>query len=294
MKRTKFLEHVGWTGLGLVYTVGAAGLVRNAASAADTLTFVQISDSHIGFHQAPNQDPGSTLKLAVDAINALPTQPQFVIHTGDVTHLSKPAQFDDAKQILGTLRAPLYAIPGEHDVIGADGLKTYFANFARKDAPQGWYSFDVGGAHFVSIVNVFNFEKMGLIGNEQLDWIGKDLAAQKKSTPIVVFGHVPLYTVYEPWGWLTEDGGKVVAMLQRFDNVTVLNGHIHQILEHTEGNIRFRTAAGTAYPQPAPGTAPAPGPVATLPADKLLSTLAYRQATLQNGGKIALADKMLG
>lgn len=294
MRRTDFLQHVGWTGLGLAYTVGATGLVQAPVSAADPFTFVQISDSHIGFHQAPNEDPGATLKLAVDAINALPVQPQFVIHTGDVTHLSKPAQFDAARLILQSLRAPLVVIPGEHDVIGNDGLKAYFQNFARKDAPKGWFSFDMGGAHFVAIVNVFDFEKMGLIGSEQLDWIRQDLAAQKKSTPIVVFGHVPLYTVYEPWGWLTEDGGKVVAMLQRFDNVTVLNGHIHQILEHSEGNIRFRTAAGTAYPQPAPGTAAAPGPVANLPPDKLLSTLAYRQATLQNGGKIALADKMLG
>ena len=294
MKRSNFLEHVGWTGLGLVYTVGATGLVETPASAANAFTFVQISDSHIGFHQPPNGDPGATLKLAVDAVNVLPVQPQFVIHTGDVTHLSKPEQFDAAKQILGTLRAPLITIPGEHDVIGSDGMKAYFANFSRKDAPQGWYSFDMGGVHFVSIVNVFNFEKMGLIGSEQLEWIRTDLAAQKTTTPIVVFGHVPLYTVYEPWGWMTEDGTKVIAMLQRFDNVTVLNGHIHQILEHTEGKIRFRTAAGTAYPQPAPGTAAAPGPVKDLAPDKLLSTLAYRQATLQNGGKIALDDKMLG
>lgn len=293
MNRSNFLEHVGWTGLGLVYTIGASGLVTAPASAADTLTFVQISDSHIGFHQAPNTNPEATLKMAVDAVNALPVQPQFVIHTGDVTHLSKPAQYDSAKQILGTLRAPLMVIPGEHDVIGDDGLKTYFANFARKDAPAGWYSFDLGGAHYLAIVNVFNFEKMGLIGNEQLDWIRKDLAAQKTSTPLVVFGHVPLYTVYEPWGWLTEDGAQVISMLRRFDNVTVLNGHIHQILEHSEGKIRFRTAAGTAYPQPAPGTAAAPGPEADLPADKLLSTLAYRQVTI-SGGKIALSDKMLG
>ena len=294
MRRNDFLQHVGWTGLGLVYTVGASGLVTKSASAADSFTFVQISDSHIGFHQPPNDDPAATLKLAVDAVNALDPQPRFVMHTGDVTHLSKPAQFDAAKSVLSTLRAPMFAIPGEHDVIGADGLKTYFQNFGRKDAPQGWYSFDLSGVHFVSIVNVFNFERMGLIGSEQLEWIRKDLAAQKAGTPIVVFGHVPLYTVYEPWGWLTEDGAQVVAMLRRFDNVTVLNGHIHQILEHTEGNIRFRTAAGTAYPQPAPGTAAAPGPVKDLPPDKLLGTLAYRTAQVEGGETIALTDKMLG
>ena len=294
MKRTAFLEHVGWTGLGLVYTIGATGLVTGEVSAATPFTFVQISDSHIGFHQAPNEDPSATLKLAVDAINKLPTQPKFVIHTGDVTHLSKPAQFDAARQVLDTLRAPLFAIPGEHDTIGSDGLKAYFQSFGRKEALQGWYSFDMDGVHFVSIVNVFNFEKMGLIGSEQIEWIRKDLAAQKASTPIVVFGHVPLYTVYQPWGWMTEDGDKVVAMLRRFDNVTVLNGHIHQILEHTEGKIRFRTAAGTAYPQPAPGTASEPGPVKDLPANKLLGTLAYRTVDIGSGGNISLADKMLG
>lgn len=294
MKRNDFLEHVGWTGLGLVYTVGAAGLVTAAASAETPFTFVQISDSHIGFHQAPNENPAATLKMAVDAVNALPVQPRFVIHTGDVTHLSKPAQFDAAQSVLSALRAPLFTIPGEHDVIDDDGLKSYFAHFGRKDAPKGWYSFDLEGVHFLSIVNVFNFEKMGLIGSEQLEWIRKDLDAQKRTTPIVVFGHVPLYTVYQPWGWLTEDGGKVVAMLQRFDNVTVLNGHIHQVLEHTEGKIRFRTAAGTAYPQPAPGAAAAPGPVKDLPPDKLLGTLGYRTADVGSGGNVALADKMLG
>ncbi|MBV8599941.1 MAG: metallophosphoesterase [Candidatus Eremiobacteraeota bacterium] len=294
MKRTSFLEHVGWTGLGLVYTIGSGGLVTAAADAAEPFTFVQISDSHIGFHQAPNTDPPSTLRAAIEAINALPVQPRFVMHTGDVTHLSKAAEFDTAKQLLASLRAPLFVIPGEHDAIGSDGTKLFLQNFARKDAPQGWYAFDLGGVHFLSIVNVFNFEKMGLIGNEQLDWIRKDLAAQKTTTPIVVFGHVPLYTVYEPWGWMTEDGGKVVAMLQRFDNVTVLNGHIHQVLEHTEGKIRFRTAAGTAYPQPAPGTAAAPGPLKDLPPEKLLSTIGYRTARVEERGQVQTVDKMLG
>ena len=294
MKRGDFFEHVGWTGLGLVYTVGASGLVSAPASAAEPFTFVQISDSHIGFHTAPNEDVSATLKRAIDAINALPVQPAFVVHTGDVTHLSKAAEFDTAKQILGELKAPLTVLPGEHDMIGTDNGKLFLSNFARKDAPKGWYSFDMNGVHFLAIVNVFNFEKMGLIGNEELGWIQKDLAAQKPSTPIVVFGHVPLYALYEPWGWTTEDGGRVISMLQRFDNVTVLNGHIHQIIEHSEGNIRFRTAAATAYPQPAPGTAPAPGPLKDLPAGKLLSTLGYRTIQVDTGGKTRLTDTMLG
>ncbi|MBV8355630.1 MAG: metallophosphoesterase [Candidatus Eremiobacteraeota bacterium] len=293
MKRKDFLEHVSWTGAGLVYTLGASGLVTAPASAQEPFTFVQISDSHVGFHALPNEDPAATLARTISAINDLPMQPRFVIHTGDVTHLSKQTEFDAAKQILGTLKAPLIVIPGEHDMIGSDGPKNYFANFARSDAPQGWFSFDMNGAHFLGIVNVFNFEKMGLIGSEELGWIEKDLAGQKTSTPIVVFGHVPLYALYEPWGWTTEDGSKVLAMLRRFDAVTVLNGHIHQIIEHTDGKIRFRTAASTAYPQPAPGAAAAPGPLKDLPAGELLSRLGYRTVAIE-AGRTKLTDTMLG
>ena len=294
MKRTDFLSHIAWTGTGLVYTIGATGLLTQGALAQGSggFNFVQISDSHIGFNKPANEDTSATLKKAVDAINAMPVQPAFVMHTGDITHLSKPSEFDTAKQILGTLKAPLITIPGEHDVIGYAGFKTYAGMFNHKESKDGWYSWNQNGAHFVALVNVFNFEKMGLLGQAQIDWLAKDLAGLKNDTPLVVFGHVPLYALYPEWGWTTEDGSKVLAMLKRFSAVTVLNGHIHQIITHSEGNIRFFTAAATAYPQPAPGKAAGPGPL-KVPADELLKVLGYR--TVELGSTPAkVADHPLG
>ncbi|MGP6156013.1 MAG: metallophosphoesterase family protein [Vulcanimicrobiaceae bacterium] len=293
MKRSGFLEHVAWTGTGILWSLSATGLLtaEPASTAASSFSFVQISDSHIGFSRPENPNVLGTFTQAVDAINALPQQPAFVVHTGDVTHLSKPEQFDSAKQVLSTLKAPVIVLPGEHDVIGSS--KNYFDALARSDASNGWFSFDQGGMHFLSLVNVFNFEVDGKLGAQQLDFVEKDLAAQKKSTPIVVFGHVPLYALYPQWGWTTEDGARVLAALRRFDAVTVLNGHIHQIIQHTEGNIRFATAAATAYPQPAPGTADKPGPL-KVPDGQLLKVLGYRTVELLPGGSNRVADHALG
>ena len=293
MKRKDFLEHVAWTGSGIAWTLSASGLLesRPAAAATGAFSFVQISDSHIGFSRPENPDVLGTFAKAIEAINALPQQPAFVVHTGDVTHLAKPAQFDAAKQVLSSLKAPLIVLPGEHDVVGTP--QGFFDAFSRQDAPNGWFSFDQGGIHFLSLVNVFNFEIDGKLGAEQLDFVEKDLAAQKASTPIVVFGHVPLYALYPQWGWTTEDGARVLSALRRFDAVTVLNGHIHQIIQHTEGNIRFATAAATAYPQPAPGTAERPGPL-KVPDDVLLKVLGYRTVELLPRGPARLADHSLG
>ncbi len=289
MKRASFLEHVGWTGAGIGFALTAGGTF----AAADTgeFAFVQISDSHIGFALPANPDVAGTLNATVDRIKALPQQPAFVMHTGDVTHLARADQFDQAKNILGRLRAPLFVIPGEHDAIGAAGAARFAAAFPNPDAPHGWWSFDRNGVHFVALVNVFNDETMGVLGSEQLDWLAKDLAAQKNDTPIVVFGHVPLYALYPAWGWTTEDGAKAIAMLRRFSAVTVLNGHIHQIITQRDGRIAFATAAATAYPQPAPGTAAAPGPL-TVPAPELLGHLGYRTITL-TGGAARVDDRSL-
>lgn len=286
MKRADFLEHVAWTGAGIAYTLGPGGLLSGralAAAGSDSAAFVQISDSHIGFHQAANPDVRFTLQMAVDAINAMPSQPSFVVHTGDITHLSTPQQFDDARTILKGLRAPVIALPGEHDVIGND-FATYLSNFKIPHSTAGgWAAWDQNGVHYVVLLNVFNFEKMGLMGTDQLDWLSKDLAGVARSTPVVVFTHVPLYALFPEWGWTTEDGTKALAMLQRFDRVTVLSGHIHQIVTHQEGNIRFATADSTAYPQPKPGTAPKPGPV-TLPHDDLLRVIGYRTVEIDHAG----------
>ncbi len=292
MHRRNFLEHVAWTGSGIAWSLTASGLVANqpAAAATNAFSFVQISDSHVGFTQPANPDVLGTLTQTIADINAMPQQPAFVVHTGDVTHLSKPAQFDAAKQALSTLKATLIVLPGEHDVIGSS--KSFFDAFARPDAPNGWFSFDQAGIHFLALVNVFNFELDGKLGNDQLDFVENDLKAVKHSTPVVVFAHVPLYALYPQWGWTTEDGARVLAALRRFDAVTVLNGHIHQIVQHTEGNIRFATAAATAYPQPVPGTAGGPGPL-LVPDGTLLSVLGYRTVDLIKTAPATVTDHNL-
>ncbi|MBV9407911.1 MAG: metallophosphoesterase [Candidatus Eremiobacteraeota bacterium] len=293
MKRADFVHHVGWTGAGIVYVLSAEGIVRAAAAASPKqFSFVQISDSHIGYTGPANDDVHATLEKAVAAINAMPVQPAFVIHTGDITHLSKQTEFDDARSILSTLRAPLITIPGEHDVIGAEGPKRYAASFARKDATgRGWSSWDQGGIHFVSLINVGEGETMGVLGDEQLAWLDKDLKSKSADTPLVVFGHVPLFAVDPEWGWSTKDGVKAIAMLKRFSAATVLNGHIHQIVEHSEGSIRFATARATAFPQAKPYTPGAkPGPLKPAPGT-LLDVLGYRTVDVE--GRAAWNDHSL-
>jgi len=295
VRRASFLEHVAWTGAGIAYAFGASGLLSGRAVAAggtETVQFVQISDSHIGFHQAANPDVAGTLEAAVRAINAMPAQPAFVVHTGDITHLSTPQQFDDAKSILAQLQAPLIALPGEHDVIGND-FTAYRANFKiPQSTASGWASWDAGGVHYVALLNVFDFEKMGMLGSDQLSWLAADLGGVAPTVPVVVFAHVPLYALYPAWGWTTEDGAKALALLRKFERVTVLNGHIHQIVTQEDGNIRFASAAATAYPQPKPGTVPKPGPV-TLSHDDLLRTIGYRTVEIDRGN-LRFEDRPLG
>lgn len=288
MNRRDFAAHVAWTGAGIAYALSGGVFAGTALAEAPSIDFVQISDSHIGFHQAANPDVSATLKAAIDAINALPRQPAFVVHTGDVTHLSTQEQFDTAKGLLSTLRAPLVVLPGEHDFIGSDKQR-FFDVFPSEQRGAMWRSWDRGGVHYVVLINVFDFEKMGLLGGEQIAWLQRDLEAQKRGTPIVVFTHVPLYALYPQWGWTTEDGAKALALLARFEHVTVLNGHIHQVIRRQEGRIVFASANATAYPQPAPGTAPKPGPLA-LPHDGLLHAIGYRHVELYGDGHAAIGD----
>ena len=296
MRRGEFLGHVAWTGAGIAYTLAASGALA-ATGVADEMPggpidFVQISDSHIGFHQAANPDVSATLKDAIAAINALPQQPSFVVHTGDVTHLSKPEQFETARGLLSELRAPVIVLPGEHDFIGSD-KRRFFEVFPLPARSSAWRSWERNGMHFIVLVNVFDFEKMGLLGSEQLAWLENDLRAQKTGTPIVVFTHVPLYALYPQWGWTTEDGAKALTLLRRFDRVTVLNGHIHQIVRYQEGTITFASANATAYPQPKPGAAAKPGPL-TLPHTALLQAIGYRKVELRVDGRADITDAALG
>jgi 3',5'-cyclic AMP phosphodiesterase CpdA len=256
---------------------------------------VQISDTHIGFNKDANPDVIGTLNRSIDMVNALPRRPAFAIHTGDVTHLSKAQEFDTAQQLLKRLRvSELHVVPGEHDV--TDGPRTeFFARYGKPSNNKGYYSFDAGGVHFVALVNVMSFKPGGLgaLGDDQLAWLKKDLAARAASQPIVVFAHMPLWTIYEPWGWGTAEGDQIAAMLRRFGSVTVLNGHIHQIVQKIEGNITFHTARSTSYPQPAAGSAAGPGPL-KVPPDQLPKMLGVTTvATTQRTGPLVLTDSPL-
>jgi Icc protein len=263
---------MAWVGTGAVWTLssgvlkgsalGQSGRMSMAPHGGDALRFVQISDSHIGFDKPANADVTATLRAAIAKIKAEPQPPAFVLHTGDLTHLSKPSEFDTLAQVLSELSIPVFYVPGEHDVLGDDG-KSFLQRFGKGTHGAGWHSFDQGGVHFIGLVNVVNLKAGGLgtLGNEQLEWLEKDVKRLKSSTPIVVFAHIPLWSVYPEWGWGTDDSERALSYLRRFGSVSVLNGHIHQVMQKVEGHVTFHTAMSTAFPQPAPGTAPSPGPM---------------------------------
>jgi len=241
---------------------------------ASDFSFVQISDSHIGFNKPANPDVVGTLQAAVAKINAMPTAPSFMLHTGDLSHLAQAEEFDTLDQVLKSVKTEkIFYVPGEHDVLNGDN-KQYLARFGKGTKGDGWYSFDKQGVHFIGLVNVVNTAEggLGVLGNEQLAWLENDLKGLSNSTPIVVFAHIPLWAVYPQWGWGTRDSEQALSYLKRFGSVTVLNGHIHQTMQKTEGNITFHTATSTAFPQPQPGAAPAPGPM-KVPAEKLRGLL---------------------
>jgi hypothetical protein len=300
--RRGFLKCMAWAGTGLAWSVGGGvlssrvlGQEPGQGGPAD-FTFVQISDSHIGFAKPPNTDVTGTLRLAVDRINALPTRPDLVIHTGDLTHLSKPDEFDTVAEVLKEIKTgSILTVPGEHDVFSDDG-KRYLERYGKGTRGSGWHSFDHKGVHFVGLVNVANLKPGGLgtLGQEQLDWLQADLQRLGASTAVVVYAHVPLWTVYPVWGWGTEDGGRALALLQRFGSVTVLNGHIHQVMQKVEGTVTFHTAASTAFPQPEPGKAPSPGPLKDVPAERLRRMLGLtRVRYVERAGPLAVADATL-
>ncbi len=296
--RRSLLKCLAWAGTGIVWTVSGGvprslGLGGEAQAATGDFTFVQISDSHIGFKGEVNPTPGTTLQAALDQIAKLPKPPAMLVHTGDVTHLSKPEEFDAADQILKGARHEIHYVPGEHDVIGDDG-KQFFARFAKEATPGGWYSFDQGGVHFVALINVLNFKPGagGNLGAEQLAWLDKDLQARTASTPIVVLAHMPLWPIYPAWGWSTEDAAQAMGSLKRFGSVTVLNGHIHQVVQKVEGKVSFNTAMSTAFPQPPAGEGKGPGPM-PIAADKLKTVLGIRQIDIVPATGASLKDQTL-
>jgi len=285
-------------GAGIVWTVtgGVPRLLGSAeAATSDRLHFVQISDSHIGFDKDPNHDATATFQAAVDQIKTLKKRPAFLLHTGDITHLSKAEQFDTAVQVASSASLPVHYIPGEHDWGGDDGA-LYLERFGKGTKGQGWYAFDQEGVHFVALNNVAAFKAggFGSLGAEQIAWLKDDLAGKAASTPIVVMAHMPLWNIDDAWGWKTEDSDQALALLRRFGSVTVLNGHIHQVMQKVEGHVAFHTNASTAFPQPAPGTAPSPGPMKTVAADRLRSMLGITELVVKRGqGPVALTNHTL-
>jgi 3',5'-cyclic-AMP phosphodiesterase len=279
--RRHALKCMLWAGTGVIWTVAggvpASRLIGSARAAEGGFSFIQISDSHIGFEKPANPDARATLSVAIDKILAAPGKPGFIIHTGDISHAAKPGEFDDAMQLIGRSKLDVHYSPGEHDIIDPATKAAYLERFGKSATSGGWYSFDQGGVHFVSLNNVVDLKKNGLgsLGSEQLAWLEGDLRTKSSSTPIVVFCHIPLWMIAPEWGWGTEDSAQALALLARFGSVTVLNGHIHQLMQKVEGAVTFHTARSTAFPQPAPGTAPGPGPK-LVPAGELRHWLGAR------------------
>jgi 3',5'-cyclic-AMP phosphodiesterase len=302
--RRGFLKCMAWAGTG-AFCIMQGGVLKSFSlsqklqftnkAMAGELSFVQISDSHMGFNKPANPDVASTLKAAVDKINGLAMPPEFMLHTGDVSHLSRPEEFDTVDQILKSAPTKdVFYVPGEHDVLDDDG-KQFRERYGKGSKGDGWYSFDKKGVHFIGLVNVMNLKAGGLgtLGHEQLEWMEDDVKHLKHSTPIVVFAHIPLWTIYPEWGWGTEDSARALAYLKKFGSVSVLNGHIHQVMQKVEGNVTFHTAMSTAFPQPAPGSAPSPGPM-KVPAEQLRSVLGITDVNYVRGHHaLAVVDSSL-
>jgi 3',5'-cyclic AMP phosphodiesterase CpdA len=300
LNRRKVLECMTWVGTGVLWTISGGvphsiGLIGEAAAAETRgLTFAQISDSHVGFDKPANPNARGTLEEAIAKITALPDKPAFMIHTGDITHLSKEKEFDDADSIISQSRLDVHYVPGEHDFLDPE-QKLYRDRYARAANGAGWYSFDANGVHFIGLNNVVDLKAGGLgnLGADQLEWLENDVKSRSASTPIVVFAHIPLWTVYQDWGWGTDDGAQALSYLKRFGSVTVLNGHIHQVMQKVEGNVTFHTARSTAFPQPAPGAAASPGPM-KVPEEQLRQMLGIADVTLKESGqRLAIVDSPL-
>jgi 3',5'-cyclic AMP phosphodiesterase CpdA len=295
--RRGFLHCMAWAGAGILWSIAggvpvSSALGKSPAHHAADFSFIQISDSHIGFSKAANPDVTGTLQKAVDRIRAESVAPDFLIHTGDLSHTSKAAEFDTMDQVLSGVRRDIFYVPGEHDTSVDDG-KLYHERYGKGSAGNGWYSFDHKGVHFVGLVNVVQLEGMGRLGAEQIDWLKQDVQRLGSSTPIVLFAHIPLWAVYPEWGWGTSDSEQALALLKRFGSLTVLNGHIHQVMQKVEGNVTFHTAMSTAFPQPAPGSAPSAGPM-KVPAEKLQGVLGLTEVHfIPQRHQLAVVDSTL-
>ena len=301
MSRRQLIRHTAWFGAAVGFAVVGGEVISHVGGTAvaehaqgrPTLRFAQVSDSHLGFSGPPNPNVTDTFGSAIDRINNLGYAPDFVIHTGDITHLSSPDQFDQAKQMLSGLKTPhVFTVPGEHDSVDDAGQK-YRSVFGAGSRGDGWYSFDIAGVHVIALVNTLNLKKLGHLGADQLEFVEKDVAGLSSDTPIIVISHIPLFAMYPDWGWGTDDAVTALGYLRRFSSVTCLNGHVHQLFSKTEGNVTFYSGTTTAYPLPHPGDGTAPKPV-TLPAGKLRDALGIREVSYTKGqSSLALKETKL-
>lgn len=299
MSRRQLIRHSAWFGAAVGLAVVGGEVISSVAGCATavearpTLRFAQVSDSHIGFTGTANPDVTGSFSRAIDQINALGYTPDFVVHTGDLTHLATPGQFDQVRQMMTGLATPhVFTVPGEHDSVDDAGQK-YRKVFGAGTRGDGWYSFDIAGVHVLALVNTLNLTKLGHLGQDQLEFIEKDVAPLSDDTPIIVFSHIPLFAMYPDWGWGTDDATRALSYLRRFSSVTCLNGHVHQVFSKVEGNVTFHSGTTTAYPLPHPGQGPAPKPM-TLPAGKLHDALGVREVSYSEGQQaLALKERTL-
>ena len=283
LDRRQTLKCMLWAGTGVVWTVAggvpSSRLIGSAKAAEGSFSFVQMSDSHIGFEKPANPDARATLDAAIDKVLAMPDKPAFMIHTGDVSHTAKPSEFDDALQLIGRAKLDVHYAPGEHDILDPK-TRGRLSRALRQ------------GRDRRRLVCVRSRRRPFRVAQQcrrpqkkrpRLAWRRAARVARRRSQsqvglrrPIVIFCHIPLWMIAPEWGWGTEDSAQALGYLARFGSVTVLNGHIHQLMQKVEGNVTFHTARSTAFPQPAPGTAPAPGPK-LVPAGELRKWLGVRE-----------------
>jgi 3',5'-cyclic AMP phosphodiesterase CpdA len=231
---------------------GAAQKKRRSGVDADFF-FLQLSDTHWGYSGPANPEADLTLGTAIQTINGVATRPDFIVFTGDLTHTTddvgvRHKRMTEFKRIVSGLEVKdLRLMPGEHDA-SLDRGAAYQQHFGPTH-----YAFDHKGVHFVALDNVSQGKPV--VGSEQIAWLKKDVSRFSKTTPIVVFTHRPLFDLAPEWEWFTGDGDDVMGVLEPFEEVTVLYGHIHRKHDQVIGRARHHAARSLifAFPDPALG-----------------------------------------
>jgi len=253
--RRRFLQLAGYGGAVFASGLGLGGCAAppGTGERADFF-FVQLSDTHWGYEGAANPQARTTLSRAIAAVNALPVDPDFIVFTGDLTHLTLDAsvrrqRLAQFKEQAATLRVRnVRYLPGEHDA-SADRGEAYRELFGETH-----YTFDHKGIHFIALDNVS--DPAGALGDEQLQWLAADLARTDPQVPVIVLTHRPLFDLQPQWGWSTRDGARALELLQARKHVTVFYGHIHQEHHQQTGNVAHHSASSLIFPLPAPGSGP--------------------------------------